>query len=164
VPLGGLGLPERGLAAVGGVAQHRPHGRAIPHRLARPGAHAALRQPPCDLADRHAVVDVAREHLANDLRLELVDLPVRIAMLGLLDVSVSVRRAGHHRLRTATGAVRLPAPGALGDLRALVLGDHPLELAQQLVLGRAAALRLLRETHLNADARKLFEQQHLVGA
>jgi hypothetical protein len=33
--------------------------------------------------------------------------------------------------------MQLPAAAALGDLRPLVLGDHPLELAQQLILGRA---------------------------
>ena len=59
--------------------------------------------------------------------------------------------------------MQLPAAGALPDLRALVLGDHPLELAQQLVLWRRAPLGLLREAHLHADALELFEQQHLVG-
>src|SRR5450755_4329799 len=56
-----------------------------------------------------------------------------------------------------------PAPGALGDLRALVLADHPLKLAQQLVLRRAGALRLLRKDHLHTRARELLQQQHLVG-
>lgn len=57
----------------------------------------------------------------------------------------------------------LAAPGALGDLRALVLGDHPLELAQELVLGRALALSLLGEADLDTGAPELLEQQHLVG-
>jgi len=51
----------------------------------------------------------------------------------------------------------------LGDLRALVLGDHPLELAQQLVLRGAGSLRLLGEHHLDPAARELLQQQHLVG-
>jgi len=59
--------------------------------------------------------------------------------------------------------VDLAAPGALGDLRALVLGDHPLELAQELVLGRARALSLLGEADLDTGAPELLEQQHLVG-
>ena len=84
-------------------------------------------------------------------------------MLGLLDVPVAVGRAGQHRLMAAAGAVQLPAPGALPDLRALVLGDHPSELAQQLILRRAAPLGLLREADLHAGAGELFEQQHLVG-
>ena len=59
-----------------------------------------------------------------------------------------------HRLGAAAGAVQLPAAGALPDLRPLVLGDHPLELAQQLVLGRRAPLGLLREAHLHAGAQR----------
>jgi hypothetical protein len=59
--------------------------------------------------------------------------------------------------------VQLAAPGSLADLGALVLGDHPLELAQQLVLGRRAALGLLGEDDLDAGAGELLEQQHLVG-
>src|SRR6266498_856690 len=101
----------------------------IPARLAGPGRDPAVGQPARELADRDAVVDVAVEHLAHDLRLSLVDLPEPLHVLGLLDVPVAVRRTGHHRLRAAARAVQLPAAGALGDLRALVLGDHPLELA-----------------------------------
>ena len=59
--------------------------------------------------------------------------------------------------------MQLPAAAALGDLRALVLGDHPLELAQQLVLRRTRALGLFGEHDLEPAARELLEQQHLVG-
>jgi hypothetical protein len=59
--------------------------------------------------------------------------------------------------------VQRPASGALGDLRALVLADHSLELAQQLVLRRVGALRLLREDHLHTRAGELLQQQHLIG-
>ena len=59
--------------------------------------------------------------------------------------------------------MQLAAAAALGDLRPLVLGDHPLELPQQLILRRAGALRLLREHHLDTGALELFEQQHLIG-
>ena len=163
VPLQRLGLPERRLPVVGGVAQHPPHARAIPHRLPGPSRHAALRQPPSELADRHTVVDIAIEHLAHDLRLDLVDLPETVAVLGLLHIPVAVGCARQHRLVAGTGAVQLAAAGALPDLRPLVLSDHPLELAQQLVLGRHAPLGLLGEAHLHPDTLELFEQQHLVG-
>ena len=59
--------------------------------------------------------------------------------------------------------MQLAATAALRDLRALVLGDHPLKLAQQLVLGRPGALGLLGEDDLHAGALELFEQQHLIG-
>ena len=163
VPIERLGLAERGLAAVGGVAQHRPHRRAIPHRLARSGQHAALREPAGDLADRGAVLYVAGEHLAHDLRLGLVDLPETLDLLALLDVPEAVGRARHDRLGAAAGAVQLAAAGALADLCPLILSNHPLELAQQLVLGCAAPLGLLGEAHLHAGASELLEQQHLVG-
>jgi hypothetical protein len=138
VTLERLGLPERGLPVIGGVAQHPPHARAIPHRLGGPGRDAAPCQPPGELADRHALVDVTREHLAHDLGLDFVDLPETIAVLGLLDIPIAIRSAGQHRLVAGASAVQLAAAGALPDLRALVLSDHALELAQQLVLGRHA--------------------------
>src|SRR5687767_10926568 len=59
--------------------------------------------------------------------------------------------------------MQLPATAPLGDLRALVLGDHPPELAQQLVLRRAGPLGLLGEHDLDPAAGELLEQQHLVG-
>ena len=59
--------------------------------------------------------------------------------------------------------MQLPAATPLGDLRALVLGDHPLELAQQLVLRGARSLGLLGEHDLDPAARELLQQQHLVG-
>jgi hypothetical protein len=61
------------------------------------------------------------------------------------------------------GAVQPPAAHPLGDLGALVLGDHPLELAQKLVLGRAGALGLAGEDDLHPHTLKLLEQQHLIG-
>ena len=160
---GGLRLAERCLSVVGGVAQHRPHRRAIPHVLAGAGQNAIRRQRSGDVRDRLATLGVAVEDLTHDLRLALVDLVEGVHMLGLPDIPVAIGSAGHHRVRTAASAVRLPAAGALTDLRPLVLGDHSLELAQQLVLGRAAPLGLLREADLHAHARELLQQQHLVG-
>ena len=127
------------------------------------GLNAPLGQPARELADRDAAVDIAVEHIAHDLRLGFVDLPEALHVIGLLDVPVAVGRARHHRLGAAPGAVQLPAAGALGDLRALILGDHPLELAQQLILRGAAPLGLLGEHDLHPGAGELLEQQHLVG-
>jgi hypothetical protein len=50
---------------------------------------------------------------------------------------------------------------ALQDLRPLVLGDHALELNQQLILG-ARALRCLHKEGLDTVASELFDQQDLV--
>ena len=151
VPLGGLRLPERGVPAIGRVAQHRPDRRAVPARLAGLGLNAPLGQPARELTDRDAISHVAVEHVAYDLRLGLVDLPEPFHMIGALHVPVAVGRARHHRLGAATGAMQLPAAGALGDLRTLVLGDHPLELTQQLILRGATPLGLLGEHDLHAE-------------
>ena len=55
-----------------------------------------------------------------------------------------------------------PAPAALEDFGALVLGDHPLHLQQQVVLGTAAD-RAVEEHDLHARAAELLDQEHLVG-
>src|SRR6266545_2820030 len=85
------------------------------------------------------------------------------AGLCLAEVAVAEGCANEHRLRALTRAVELPAPGALPDLRPLVFSDHPLELAQQLVLGRAGALAFAEKDDLDAGAVELLQEQHLVG-
>ena len=98
---------------------------AVSHR-----AIFAIDSPSCE---------VAAEDLAHDRRLGLVDLEDRVGVLGALHIPVAIRRAGEHRHRAGPGAMQLPATAALGDLRPLVLGDHPLELTQQLILRGAAS-------------------------
>jgi hypothetical protein len=158
-----LGLAVGGLAAVGGVAQHPPHRRAVPHLLALAGRDSLLGQPARELRDRAVPLGVAAEDLAHDLRLAIHDFPIAIGDLGLADEPVAVRGTGHHRLVAGARTVQLPAPGALADLRALVLGDHPLKLSEQLVLGRARPLAATREHDLDTGPGELLEQQHLVG-
>ena len=50
----------------------------------------------------------------------------------------------------------------MSDLRPLVLGDHPLELHQELVLRRGRLWRL-DEYGLHAMAGEFLGQQHLIG-
>ena len=151
------------LTGVGGVAQGRPDRRRSPVRRSSPGRHALLAERPADLDDRLAPLDVALEDLPHDRRFELVDLVERVGVLCPLDIPVAVGRVGEHRHRAGSRAVQLPTATPLSDLRSLVLGDHPLELAQQLILRRARSLGLLREHDLDPAARELLEQQHLVG-
>ena len=56
----------------------------------------------------------------------------------------------------------LAAPAALDDLGPLVLGDHALDLQQQVVLRRPAE-RAVEEDHLDAGALELVEQQDLIA-
>ena len=150
-------LAVGGLPGVGRVAEHPPDRGVVPARSAGPGRHALRGEPPSDLRDRLVLLEVAAEDLAHHRRLGLVDLEERVGVLGALDVPVAVRGAGHDRDRAASGTVKLAAAAALSDLRALVLGDHPLELAEQLILRGAGPLGLLGEDHLDPGALELLE-------
>jgi hypothetical protein len=75
VPVGDLRLAVGGLAAAGGVAQHSPHGRAVPHPLAGARRDPLLGQPPGELRDRDLLLGVATGDLSYHLRLGRVDLP-----------------------------------------------------------------------------------------
>ncbi len=141
---GRVRLAVGSLPGIRGIAEHPPDGGVVPARPAGPGRHALLREPARDLRDRLAVLEVATEDLAYDRRLGLVDLEERVRVLGALHIAVAIRRASHDRHRAGPSAMQLPATTALRDLRPLVLGDHSLELAQQLILRGAGALGLLR--------------------
>ena len=54
------------------------------------------------------------------------------------------------------------APGALSNLGPFVLGNHALELHQQLIFGRSCGRRL-QEYQLDSIACELFRQQDLIG-
>jgi len=159
---GRVRLAIGGLTGVRRVAENAPDRRGVPARLAGPGRHALVCEPACEPADRLAVLGVATEHLAHDRRLDFVDLEERVRVLGLLDIPVAVRGAGENRHRAGPRAMQLPATAPLRDLRPLVLGDHPLELAQQLILRGAGPLGLLREHDLDPRSLELLQQQHLI--
>lgn len=115
-----------------------------------------------DLADRLATVDVGAEDLAHDLGLGLEDLdPGRSALVGH-DAAVAVGHLPEADLAGA-GAVEFAAAVALGDLRALVFGDHALHLHQQRGLRVLAERRAFEEPHLALKPLQLLEDQHLVG-
>jgi hypothetical protein len=54
------------------------------------------------------------------------------------------------------------APAALQDLGALVLGDHALDLEQEVVLG-AGADGAVREDDLGAGLAELLDEENLIG-
>src|SRR5260370_11336722 len=55
-----------------------------------------------------------------------------------------------------------PTPNALQQLGALILGNHALNLEQEVVLRRAAN-RMVQEYDVRSCAAKLLDQKHLVG-
>ena len=149
-------------ADVGLVAQQALQRRGAPDRLAGRGRDAAVVEVVGDLADRAGVLDVGAEDLAHDLGLGLIDLHARRpARLGS-DAPEAVGHLPEEHLAGA-GAVQLAAPVALGDLRALVFGDHTLDLDEQPGLRVITGRRAVEEAHLNAEALELLEDQHLVG-
>ncbi len=115
-----------------------------------------------DLADRAAVVDVVVEDRADDLGFWLVDLHVRGAAGPGGDAPEAVGDLPEEHFAGA-GAVQLAAPVALGNLRALVFGDHALDLDEQLGLRIVAGGGPVEEAHRHVEALELFEDQHLVG-
>ena len=75
----------------------------------------------------------------------------RQRLVGLAYITVTIRRAAQHADLACLCAMSLAAARAFKNLRPLILGNHTLELHQQLIL-RAVALRRLYEQRLNALA------------
>jgi hypothetical protein len=115
-----------------------------------------------DLADRLAGVDVGMEDLAHDPGLGLEDLDPRGAAVVGHDAAMAVGHLPEEDLAGA-GAVELAAAVALGDLGALVFGDHALHLDQQRGLRILTERGALEKAHRDAEALELLEDQHLVG-
>src|SRR5450631_2701609 len=155
-------LTEAGDTAVRGVAQHGPHDRALPAGASLARRRAFCVQPAHDLADAEPVDGVHRVDPLHDTCFELVHRVRGGRLVGLAHVSVAVRRAAHDTDLARASAVALAAARSLEDLRPLVLGNHALELHEQLILG-ARALRRIDEERLNALPREFLHQQDLVG-
>ncbi len=156
------GLAEDGRPGVGGVAQHAPHHAAVPAVLAGAGPHALAGQPAGQVGDGGAVVGVAAEHLRDHHGLIFDDLVDGSGQVALAYVPVAERGAGQHVHGPGPGAAGLAAPVALHQPGFLVLGEHALELDQQLVLGSVAA-RALDELDPHPGAGELLDQKCLVG-
>jgi hypothetical protein len=103
--------------------------------LAGPGRGAAVGEPAGKRSDGGAIVGVAAKQLSDQGRLMLDDLVAGTVLGGLAHIPVAERGAGQDVDRPGAGPVGLAAPVALHELGLLVLGEHALELDQQLVLG-----------------------------
>src|SRR6266849_16422 len=152
---------EAGGADIRGVAQHRPHRRAFPSGPHLPCWHSLVVEPPRDRADAPAGHGVVVIHLSHHARFALDDGIRGRCVIALANVAVAERRAAQHADFARAGAVTLATPRALEDLRPLVLGDHALELDEQLILGRRT-LRRIQKARLHAVTDELFDQQDLI--
>ena len=98
---------------------------------------------------------------AHHLGLGVIDDQVARHGVASRHVAVAVGRLGAEQVAVA-GLLELAAAEALGEHRALVLGDGALDLQQQLV-ARVLGDGTVEEGDLDAGAAELLEQQHLVG-
>src|SRR3954470_4237341 len=156
-------LAEGRRPLVGRVLEDRPDPRAVPGRFAGPSRHPLVFQAAADLADGASVLADPLEDLPHDPGLLGHDLIARLAApLMLADVAIAVGRAGEHVDRAASRRVLLAPAASLHDLGALVLGDHALDLQQQVLL-RPAAGGVAQEDDLDAATVELFEEQHLIS-
>ncbi len=150
-------------AAVRGVLEDAPHAGAVPPVFAGAGRHLPRTQAPCDLAEARALLAYPGEDLLHHLRLLGDDLVARLAAaLPAADVAVAVGRPAEHVDATALRPMALAPTAALEDLGPLVLGDHALDLQQELLLG-IVPHGMVEEDDLDPGAAKLVDQQHLIG-
>jgi hypothetical protein len=148
-------------AGIGRVAQDAAHAGHGPARLARRGCHPEIGQPRSELIQGCLRLEVPVEQLRDQRRLPglgphrgRVARPVRIQ-------AVAERRARPRQQRARPQPGMPAAPHPPGDQCALVLGDRPADLQQQLAV-RVVAHRPVQELHLAAVAGQLLDQQHLV--
>ena len=103
------------------------------------------------------------EDLAHDPGLVVDHLEARHAAAGdFADIAVAEGSRAKGTYRARARGVTAPASAALEDLGTLVLGDHSLDLQQQVVLGTAAD-RAVEKHDLHARTADLLDQEHLVG-
>ncbi len=156
------GLLKAGRPLIRRVAEHAPDRAALPLRLPRSRRDAAVREPPCNGANRRRLLGVAAEHFPHHRRLRFEDLVARQLPIRLADVPVPVGSARQHIHNATPGTVPLAPARTLADLGFLVLGNHPLELHQEDLFGRLDPGRT-HEHHVDAGAGELLEQQDLIG-
>src|SRR6516165_4063678 len=156
-------LAERRRPLVRGILEGQPDRRPIPRRLAGPRGDPLASQAATYLTDRAPLLADPGEDLPHDASFFGHDLVSRLAAaLVLADIAVAVGRAAEHVDRATARGVLLAPAAPLQDLGALVLGDHALDLEQQVLLG-AAADGVAEEHDLDAAPGELFEDQNLVG-
>ena len=155
-------LPECGVSAVGRIAEHPPDRRTVPARLPCRRTNPLLTQPAGESRNRLVLFDVAPKQLANHHSFSFDDVVARFGLLTLAHIAIAVGGTGEDCWGARTRSVQLATACSLDDLRTLILGDHSLELQEELVL-RRLGLRRLEEANLAAHPRELLDEQRLVG-
>ncbi len=144
-----LGLSESGFAVVRRIAQHSPNCGMSPKGLAGVGRYPFLGKHPCYGLQAQALVGIQVKDPPHHFRLVRADLIVSIGIVCLLHVVVAVWRAGQYIDASEFALMAFAATCPLGDVRAVVLGNHPLYLQKQFSF-RRMVLRSVDELHLHA--------------
>ena len=135
----------------------------IPAHQAGTGAVPGFGQPTADLVQADALRAHPGEDLPHDPGLAFDHLEAgHPAADRPGDIAVAERCRAERAHQARARGVAAPASAALEELGTLVLGDHALDLQEQVVLG-AAADGAVEEHHLHAGTAELLDQEHLVG-
>jgi len=120
-----------------------------------------LKEPVDDAAERGSLLQIPGEELAHDRRLRLVDAhTLGVArVLRVEQVTVDGLRPRQQQPRPV--ASQSTAPHPLSDQRALVFGNRPTDLEQEVLVRRVAG-RLVEELDAAAGALELFKEHHLM--
>src|SRR3954471_5721817 len=135
--------------------------RGYPTRPAGAGDPWPFIQPPDALAHGQLLVRHPHEQAAHHLSLGIIDDQMAWHGVTSWHVAVAVGRLGAEQV-AVPGLLELAAAEALGEYRALVLGNGTLNLQQQLV-ARVLGDGTVEEGDLDAGPTELLEQQDLVG-
>src|SRR5947209_11945081 len=98
---------------------------------------------------------------ADDIGFCLNDFVIGSRIIAPADVTIAIRHPAEHVDLTLMGTMTLATARAFQDLRPFILGDHALELHQQLVF-RGWRLRRLEEDRLDTMTGKFLDQQNLI--
>ncbi len=103
------------------------------------------------------------KYLANDLRLLCHHLIKSLRRLGFFHIPVTIRgNRGKHIDHPGFGSIAFTPSRAFGDLRSLILGNHPLKLQQQ-PLFRRFGRRRLQKLHFGSLPGKFLQEHHLIS-
>lgn len=115
----------------------------------------------CNSTNTQSLTDIVVVNHANDISFGLDDFVIGRRIIAPANVTIAIRRPAEHADLTLMSTMALAAARAFQDLRPFILGDHALELHQQLVF-RGWRLRRLEEDRLDTMTGKFLDQQNLI--
>ena len=157
------GAAEHGGSPIRRIAQHPVEGGGIPVLQSGAGHATHTLQSTASIAQTYPLDADPAKQLSNHLGLVLNDLELGSPTAGMpVDIAIAKRSATHRTDSAGARRMASPTPAAFQNAGALILGDHALNLQQQIVLGRTAN-RSIEEDDVNTAAAKLLDQQNLIG-